>query len=134
MSHWRSLVPADCATCSVFSTCHGGCRAQALLTGRSRDPLIQAPLVERPPAPSPKLWLYAGLRPTGKFTHRVEDGVDVLITKGQVVSVPVDCKQLVPKLDGSLTLGQIKRRYGHSAVNWVGTLHQENMVAWVSSL
>ncbi len=130
MSHWRSLVPAGCTTCSVFSTCHGGCRAQALLAGCTQDPLIRIPLAEQPSVPAPEL-LYAGLRPTGKFARRVAGSVDVLISKGQVVSVPADCKPLVSQLDGSLTLGQIERRYGHAAVNWVGALHQERMVAWV---
>lgn len=134
MSHWRSLVPAGCIVCPAFATCHGGCRAQALLAGCAQDPLIRVPLAEKPPVLAPELLLYADLRPTGKFTRRVEDGSDVLVVKGQIVSVPADCKQLVPQLDGSLTLGQIERQYGHTAVNWVGALYQERMVVWTSSL
>ncbi|MCP4542529.1 MAG: radical SAM protein [Chloroflexi bacterium] len=133
MSHWRSLVPPSCTVCSVFPTCHGGCRAQALPAEHAQDPLIRAPLVKQPSVPDPELLLYSGLRPMGKFTHRVESSGDVLIIKGQVVSVPADCKPLVPQLDGSLTLGQIERRYGHAAVNWIGALFQESMVTWVSS-
>jgi pyrroloquinoline quinone biosynthesis protein E len=134
MSHWRSLVPAGCTACPAFATCHGGCRAQALLAGCAQDPLIRAPLAEQPSVPAPELLLYVGLRPTGKFARRADNGTDVLIAKGQVVSVPADYKQLVPQLDGSLTLGQIERRYGHTAINWVGALHQESMVVWASSL
>jgi radical SAM protein with 4Fe4S-binding SPASM domain len=133
MAHWRSLVPAACATCPAFATCHGGCRAQALLAGHVQDPLIQVPMVEPPSVPNAELLLYAGLRPTGKFTRQVESGGEVLITKGRVVAVPADCEQLALKLDGSLTLRQIERRYGNAAVDWIGALYQEHMVAWASS-
>jgi radical SAM protein with 4Fe4S-binding SPASM domain len=133
MARWRSLVPADCATCSVFPICHGGCRAQALLARLARDPLIRTPLAERSPATGAELLLYAGLRPTGQFIRRSEGSGEVLIRRSQVVSVPADCGQLVPELDGSLTLGQIERRYGQAAVDWIGALYQERLVTWISS-
>jgi radical SAM protein with 4Fe4S-binding SPASM domain len=131
MAFWRSLVPADCAACPAFASCHGGCRAQALLAGRTKDPLIQAPLSEAPSLPGTALRLYGGLRPAGRFTRRFEGGVDVLLHKSLVVSVPAGCDRLVPRLDGSLTLRQIERRYGSTAVGWIGTLHREAVVAWV---
>lgn len=133
MGHWRSLVPADCATCSAFATCHGGCRAQALLAGHTQDPLIQAPLTEALSLPNPELPLYAGLRPVGQFVRRFESDVHVLLRKSQVVPVPANLDGLVPKLDGSLTLRQIERQYGSVAVDWIGALHQESMVTWALS-
>lgn len=133
MAHWRSLVPAGCATCPAFATCHGGCRAQALLTGRAQDSLIQTPLVEAPPLPDIEIPLYAELRPVGQFVRRFESGVDVLLHKSQVIPVPAGCDQLVPRLDGALTLRQIERQYGHVAVDWIGALCQESMVTWASS-
>jgi len=133
MAHWRSLVPAACATCPAFAACHGGCRAQAMLAGRAQDPLVRVQPVARPSAPRLKLPLYAGLRPMGQFTHRSADGGDVLVFKGQVASTPAGCEQLAPKLDGSLTLGQIERQYGNAAVDWIGALYQEHMVTWVPS-
>jgi radical SAM protein with 4Fe4S-binding SPASM domain len=132
LARWRSLLPADCAACSAFATCHGGCRAQAMLTGQAQDPLIQTPLH----APRPTLHevrLYAGLRPLGEFTRRFESGVEVLLHRSQVVPVPAGYERLAPKLDGSLTLRQIERQYGSAAVNWVGALHQEGVVAWASN-
>jgi radical SAM protein with 4Fe4S-binding SPASM domain len=129
MAHWRSLVPADCATCSAFATCHGGCRAQAMLTKQAQDPLIRTPL------PAPRLTrhetrLYAGLRPAGESIRRFESGVEVLLHRSQVVAVPTGYDHLAQKLDGSLTLRQIKRQYGSAAVDWIGALHREGMVAW----
>lgn len=132
LTHWRSLVPADCAACPAFATCHGGCRAQAMLVGEIRDPLIQTLL----PAPHPTLHeirLYAGLRPVGQFIRRSESGVDVLLRKSQVVPIPTGCDRLAPQLDGSLTLRQIERQYGSDAVDWVGALYQESMVTWAAA-
>jgi radical SAM protein with 4Fe4S-binding SPASM domain len=132
MAYWRSLVPDDCITCSIFAICHGGCRAQALLTGHSQDPLIQAPLIEISP-PGAKVPLYADLHPTGKFLRRLEHGATVLIHQGRVVAVPTGCDSLLSRLDGSLTPREVNRQYGHVAVDWIGALHQEGMVRWVSA-
>lgn len=44
MTHWRTLVPEVCWQCGELSRCHGGCRADALLRGLDRDPLMRAPL------------------------------------------------------------------------------------------
>jgi radical SAM protein with 4Fe4S-binding SPASM domain len=132
MAYWRSLVPGGCVACSAFATCHGGCRAQALLTGRLQDSLIRAPLVETLPS-SARVLLYAGLRPVGEFALRQEKGATVLIRKSQVVAVPFACDQLVSDLNGSLTLREVNHRYGHVGVDWIGALHQEGMVRWAST-
>jgi radical SAM protein with 4Fe4S-binding SPASM domain len=139
LTHWRSLVPADCTTCPAFATCHGGCRAQALLVREIRDPLIQtSPDVSRFTLHASRLMpheisLYAGLRPAGQFIHRFESGVSVLLHKSLVVPVPAGCDSLIPRLDGSMTLRQIERQYGSIAVDWIGALRQEGMVAWVAN-
>ncbi|MGB0389523.1 MAG: SPASM domain-containing protein, partial [Ardenticatenaceae bacterium] len=44
MNAWRDLIPDECTTCSAFSTCHGGCRADMVLKGVKRDPLMTMPL------------------------------------------------------------------------------------------
>lgn len=132
MANWRSLVPTDCATCPVFAACHGGCRAQALLSGSWPDPLIQAPLAEAPSLPAPELSLYVGLRPVGQFIHRSEGDIDVLLHKSRVATVPIGCEGLPPKLNGSLTLRQIGHQYDAAAVDWIGALYQEGMVTWAS--
>lgn len=43
MNYWRSLIPDDCITCSLFRRCRGGCRAEAVLNEIKQDPLIQRP-------------------------------------------------------------------------------------------
>jgi radical SAM protein with 4Fe4S-binding SPASM domain len=130
MNHWRSLVPSDCAGCPAFAACHGGCRAQALLTGHARDPLIHAPLLETPVATPAALRLYAGLRPLGRFVVRPEEGVPVLVRKSQVVPLPARYERLASQLDGSLTLRQLATQHGSAALDWVGVLYQHDMVRW----
>jgi hypothetical protein len=132
MARWRSLVPEVCTGCSAFATCHGGCRAQALLMGSAQDSLVRAPLTESPPLPDSRLLLYAGLRPVGQFTRRSEGEVDVLLHKSQVLPVPAGLSGLTPRLDGSLTLRQVEQEYGSAGVDWVGVLYQEKMVTWAS--
>jgi radical SAM protein with 4Fe4S-binding SPASM domain len=127
MTLWRALVPQDCAICPAFASCHGGCRAQALLTG-TQDPLIQAPLAGTSARPEVEMLLYAGLRPVGRFTRRSEGGGEMLVHKGQVATVPAACGPLARKLDGSLTLRQVEHRYGAHALEWVGTLYQDGFV------
>ncbi len=129
MARWRSLLPADCTLCPAFATCHGGCRAQAMLTDQVQDPLIRAPL-SAPLSPPHEVRLYADLRPLGKFTRRLESGVDVLLHRSQIVPVPAGYDRLAPKLDGSLTLRQIERQYGSVAVDWAGVLYREGLVTW----
>lgn len=31
MEAWRAMVPPECAGCGVYGSCHGGCRAEAML-------------------------------------------------------------------------------------------------------
>ena len=132
MTHWRSLVPDSCAACSAFATCHGGCRAQALLADHPQDPLIRAPLCETAPSSSQVL-LYAGLCPAGEFILRLENDTTVLIHEGRVVTAPTGCERLVSELDGSLTLREVDHRYGDVGIDWIGALHQEGMVKWAST-
>jgi len=130
MDRWRALVPAACSVCAALATCHGGCRAQALLTGQAQDPLIQRPLIRAPSAPDTKLSLFAGLRPVGQFTRRPERDGDLLLHKSQVVPLPASYERLVSRLDGALTLRQIERQQGHAAVEWIAALYQEGLVSW----
>jgi len=133
MARWRALLPSDCAPCPAFPICHGGCRAQALLDGQARDPLIRAPL-EAAPAPS-EAWprLYGGLRPLGRFVQRREREALLLLRKSQVTTVPPALSGLAGRLDGSLTLQQIEATYGPAALDWVGALYQTGMVEWAAA-
>lgn len=132
MNRWRALLPAGCLRCAALATCHGGCRAQAMLLGQARDPLVGRPLDPASLPPQPELCLFEGLRPLGSFVRRSEGSLDVVLSQNTVVPVPPACISLASRLDGSLTLRQIEGQYGPTALDWVGSLHQEGMVAWAS--
>ncbi len=128
MTHWRHLVPSDCAGCPAFVICHGGCRVEALLSGTEQDPLIRKPFPLREPEPETRL--RAGLQPVAQFTKRQENGQMLLIHKSLITVAPLTFHGFFPCLDGSLTLQQIQVDYGDTALNWIGDLFQAGLVAW----
>jgi len=128
MRHWRDMVPDACTACPVFATCHGGCRAQALLAGTEQDPLIEMPFPL--PTPESEMRLWSGLRPVAQFTSCEDQEQLLLIHKSQVAIAPATLHALIPSLDGSLTLQQIQQSYGDAAVDWVGSLAQAGLVIW----
>ena len=128
MRRWRDMIPAHCLSCTAFAQCHGGCRAQALLAHSSRDPLVrEQAIIEKAVSPI-VLSLYKKLRPVGKFATNADP--KILIDNGRVMVVPAGCETLSSRLDGSLTLEQIERTYGSTAVDWIGALYQQEMVSW----
>jgi pyrroloquinoline quinone biosynthesis protein E len=129
MARWRALVPEACRQCAAFATCHGGCRAQALLSNRDTDPLMRTPLAQVPASHAMEnLVLYAGLRPARHFVVRNERQGKVLIHGDSVVPVPEACVPVLTGLDGTLSLRQIQRQYGDAALQWVGGLYAQGMV------
>lgn len=128
MQRWRDLVPAGCAACPAFTSCHGGCRAQASLSGAEQDLLIQEIYPKALPETGVTLW--AGLRPVGRFTEQIAQGQRVLLHKSQVAIAPPAFYALLAQLDGSLTLEQIQAGYGGAALDWVGGLAQAGLVSW----
>jgi radical SAM protein with 4Fe4S-binding SPASM domain len=130
MARWRALMPETCARCAAYANCHGGCRAQALLSGAAQDPLLRHPLQEAASAPEPALTLYRELRPIGQYVHRHERGREVLIHKSQVAMVPAALSGQWPRLDGSLTLHEIQVQYGEPALAWVGECYRQGIVTW----
>lgn len=129
MNEWRARAPEGCAACAAFALCHGGCRAQALLTGQKQDPLIQAPLLKAN-VPAETLRLYAGLRPLGRFRQRADHDLDVLIYKSRVVGLSKTYTPLAHDLNGDLTLQQIKDKYGGAALDWIEALYRQGMLTW----
>jgi radical SAM protein with 4Fe4S-binding SPASM domain len=127
MARWRDMVPVDCKACAAYAACHGGCRAQALLSGKAHDPLLRQPL-HAPSLPVPALSLYRELRPVGQYTIRRESGRALLIHKNQVAVVPAALSGRWPRLDGSQSLHEIQTHYGEHALAWVGQCYRQGMV------
>ncbi len=128
MGSWRDLIPSECHRCSAYATCHGGCRAQALLVGERKDPLMQGPLKDFSIEDAP-LYLSANLRPIAAWEQDQQFGSDVFFAEGHVVWPPAGFLSLLPRLDGTLTLEQIQRRYGQRALDWIGDLAVEGLIS-----
>jgi len=130
MENWRAMISSECRSCSVFSTCHGGCRAQAILNNQNKDPWIRERLVEPPAAPDERVTLYHGLRPIGRFTNRPEKHGEVLIHKSKAITILHKDKDFVLGLNGDLSLGEIKQKYGNEMLDTIGLLYENGMIAW----
>lgn len=127
LADWHDLVPSACAECAVYTRCHGGCRAQAMLLGRARDDLIRDPLDVDPNPPSEML-LPAEASPVARFSKRKEAFGWLLIRGAQVQPVSVWAGPVLEKLDGSLTLAEIERCFGQSGLSLVGLLLERGLV------
>jgi len=131
MQRWRALLPPICAHCAAMAFCHGGCRAEALWSGTPHDPLIATPLSTwKPETEEPELRLWAELRPLGVFTRQEEGQTIVLLNRGMVTTVPLSDRPLLDRLDGTLTLRDIREQYGAAAVDRLGILHREGLIVW----
>jgi radical SAM protein with 4Fe4S-binding SPASM domain len=133
MNNWRSLIPNECRSCSSFTTCHGGCRAQALLDGQAKDPMIHECTVETQPILDKELYLDRRLRPIGQFVKHSEHSIEILIHKSQAVMIPFDHKDMLHTLNGDWSLGEIRQKYGDDMLNTIGVLYEKGMIAWANS-
>jgi len=127
LAAWHDLVPSACAACAVYTRCHGGCRAQAMLLGKAQDDLIRDPLDVDPNPPS-EMVLPAEASPIARFSKREEAFGWLLIRGAQVQPVSVCAGPVLEKLDGSLTLVEIERCFGQSGLSLVGLLLERGLV------
>ena len=127
LAYWHNLIPYECAQCAVYSRCHGGCRAQAMLLGAPQDDLIRQPL-DTDPKPLTEMMLPGEARPIARFETRPESFGWLLIRGGQVQPVSVGAVPLLEALDGSLTLSEIEHRFGQEGLSFVGLLLRKGLM------
>lgn len=128
MEYWRDLIPFQCQQCLELPKCHGGCRAQAMLLGLDKDPLIGKPVLTKPQEPLEELVLYEEARPLSRFAMRPEPFGYVLVQGNRVAPVSHEAKAVLDVLDGQTTLRQIERRFGEQALSFVGSLYRQGLV------
>lgn len=128
LSHWHNLIPSDCEHCAVYSRCHGGCRAQAMLMGSAQDNLMDGPL-SGDPSPPTEIALPENAYPIGCFETRAESFGWILIHGGRVQPVSSDAAPLLKTLDGSLTLAEIQRQFGQEGLSFVASLLKKGFVS-----
>lgn len=133
MQRWREMIPVQCHDCLEFSKCHGGCRAAAISAGMEKDPLMGNPILKKEQSPPEISELYEGAYPVRHFIIRQESFGYVLIYENQILPVAHQAKPILDMLDGSLTLLQIKERFGQDGLNFVGALYQKGFVEMETS-
>jgi radical SAM protein with 4Fe4S-binding SPASM domain len=126
MNHWRSMIPNQCWSCSALPHCHGGCRAVALLQGKTKDPLVRVPFGRRQPTESTDIYqaltLHSEARPRQHFALRKESFGLILIRGSRILPLAKDAGLLLDACDGTQTLLEIRDRFGQSGMNLIGQL------------
>lgn len=127
LNRWRNQFATQCRDCAAFSTCRGGCRAQAFLCGQVLDPLachpipsLNQPLVE---------WsIYERARPLGRFVSRPEKFGSLLLAGNRLFPVRRELQSVLTALDGQTTMRQIQDKHGAAGLALVASLYQHGMV------
>jgi radical SAM protein with 4Fe4S-binding SPASM domain len=128
MENWRSLMPRECeTTCSMYPTCHGGCRALIETRDDHRDPLRGAPLPLSPRS-SKQVTLYESLRPIGLYHLRQEDFGVVLLRGNKIAPLAFEDAPILAACDGIHTLRDIQQRFGARGLQIVVQLHQQGLI------
>ncbi|MBC7251971.1 MAG: SPASM domain-containing protein, partial [Anaerolineae bacterium] len=128
MNRWRGMVAEQCWHCLELSRCHGGCRAMAMIQGVEKDPLMREPILEKEPEPPEELTLYEGARPLGCYALRAEDFGYVLVRGNRIVPVSAAAKPVLDACDGTMTLLQLRERFGQRALDFVGALIKKGLI------
>ena len=127
LTYWHDLIPSECELCAVYSRCHGGCRAQAMLLDAPQDDLMDGPLASDP-SPPMGISLPEDGYPIACFETRPESFGWILIRGGRVQPVSVHAAPLLEVLDRSLTLAEIERRFGQEGLSFIGLLIRRGFV------
>ncbi len=132
MQRWRALLPNSCTTCAAFAQCRGGCRAEAILNGVTRDPLMQAAISTAAPLESTQLRLYRHAKPTLDCEVHPQTFGYLLLRGGQAFPVAGEFSSVLTAIDTAMTLQEISNKYGQAALDWVGELYQNQylMLSW----
>ena len=128
MNRWRALLPEQCETCAELGTCHGGCRALAEIRGIDKDPLTRQPIQEKFSYSPVELALYERDRPTLRCTILQEPFGYALVRGTTIVFITPQAKPILDRLDGCMTLRQIRGEFGQNALDFVGSLCYQGLV------
>ena len=133
MDAWRDLVPDECETCSAFAACHGGCRADAVLKGLKRDPLMTIPLqaIEVvPPQPTIEpLSLYEQAIPHLEYKLQEQPFGPVLTKGSDIIPLSPHARPILAAIEQPLTLRQLERTFGQHSLELIAELYRQNAVS-----
>lgn len=131
MQAWRDLIPDECSTCSAFSTCHGGCRADMVLKGVQRDPLmtIPLPLYEPPKAKPRQLALYESAIPRLEYRLQEEAFGPILTQGNDIIPISPRARSILGAMNQQNTLRRFEDKFGEEAVHFIGQLYDKGAVS-----
>ena len=89
---------------------------------------MQAPILEKEPEPPEELTLYEGARPVGCYALRAEHFGYVLVRGNRLVPVTAAAKPVLDACDGTMTLLQLRERFGQESLDFVGSLVKKGLV------
>lgn len=126
-------VPDECERCSAFSACHGGCRADAVLKGVKRDPLMTIPLqaIEIAP-PQPKiepLSLYGQAIPHLEYKLTDTHFGPVLVKGSDIIPLSPRARPILAAIEQPLTLRQLEHTFGNQSLELIGELYRQNALS-----
>lgn len=132
MSEWRNFCPEPCQNCPAFSTCRGGCKAQAMSSQLAADPLMDA--FAKPPDPrqSGPWTFYEQARPLGHFERYPQQFGALLVRGNRLALISHQLHPVLNALDGQTTLRQIEETHGSAGLELVASLYEQGMIDFVS--
>ena len=128
MNRWRGMIAEQCWPCLELPRCHGGCRAMAMIQGVEKDPLMREPILEKELELPEELTLYEGARPLGRYALRAEDFGYVLVRGNRIVPVTAAARPVLDACDGTMTLLQLRERFGQEALDFIGSLVKKGLI------
>jgi radical SAM protein with 4Fe4S-binding SPASM domain len=128
MQKWRSFIPSFCDRCSAYTSCHGGCRAAAMINGLQQDPLIRDPLPEDHSHKRIDIELPEDAIPVKCFKMRPETFGYILIQKSQVIPVAREAKDILDLCNGHTKMQAIHNRFGQDGIDLVAKLYYQGMI------
>lgn len=130
MERWRDSIPGECQTCQVFSSCHGGCHAEAISSRLGTDPLMVKQIVSQPCVYMNRneITLCKTDRPKVYCEMRSEPFGYLLICGSLTIPVSHDAKIILDACDGTNTLMDIQGHFGQKGIEFVGALIEREFI------
>ena len=128
MKSWRNLIPIECVSCQALDYCAGGCKAQMMQLGMSKDPLMTLPLMTQPPPKHLKLPKKGRPFLTSNIVLDTNTGEYSLISRAKQEFITKEAKEMLENLNGQYTLEEINTNSGLETINLIGSLWQKGFI------
>jgi radical SAM protein with 4Fe4S-binding SPASM domain len=122
MANWRNFIPTECKECINQSVCAGGCRAEAIIHGVDKDPMIPSMHQYAFNEETATLRLWKNDRFTMNAKRRKESFGELLYFEGEVLLLNNPGKNVIDDIIAGQTIQSIVSSHGWSATNIIEEL------------